>query len=181
MRPRDSQRSKVYKAENMAFCADNRERHESVEAVITRLNSWISQSWFRSKWQVRKVGVYDGRGSRRAKFLRNTLLKIGDELVLCAVFSFPKWSRMEWVMIHELAHAVTPGHVAAHGREFCQNYLLLVRHYLGAAAERRLKIYFRKHRVKYKPKRVMTEEQRARLAARAEIARAAIARPKEGS
>ncbi len=62
--------------------------------------------------------------------------------------ALPPWSRHESVILHEIAHALTPDKYAAHGPEFAGVLLSLVRHRMGAEAGTRLCEAFRAQRAR---------------------------------
>ena len=152
---RDTQRSKVYAAENewRGIIGDR--------AMADRIAAWAyiekveRDSWFKRTYGPWKFRIKDGRGTRIARGGYGTL-------------NLPRWSRSPGVMLHEIAHNVTgPGcRGGGHGWEFCRAMLALVRHFLGKEAHERLRACFRSHRVKYKQPRVLTPERRAALAER---------------
>lgn len=178
---RDSQRQKLYDAERAALDVKGltMKRWETVPEMQAYVNKLLDSAWFKRHWPRKggsegiwlgangfvfapKVEVRDGRGHRRATY--------GG-----GVIQMPKWARKEWVMLHELAHYVTPQR-PAHGWQFAANYLLLVQHQLGKEAADALRAKFKFFRVRYtKPraKRPMTEEQKQVLRERLVKARAA--------
>ncbi len=148
-RQRDSQRSKVYKAETAAGF----DKHQPDPDLrdMPALVRFVRRVWrskrLRAAWP--KCGgdppvVRDGRGHRNAtgSAYRVTL---------------PVWSRNRLVVLHELAHAVTHRQygwaTAGHGHEFCAVFLKLVLWHLGRDAHDRLKAGFKAHRVKFRPPR----------------------------
>jgi putative metallohydrolase (TIGR04338 family) len=60
-------------------------------------------------------------------------------------------TRREHVLIHELAHVVTPDECAAHGPEFARAYLQLVGEFLGLEAAAELSGYFKRLGVRVAP------------------------------
>jgi len=109
--------------------------------------------------------VKDGRGTRIAR---------GGE----SYINIPLWARKTDIIIHEACHTISMreyDRIAYHGWEFCAVYLEVTLSILGEDAYSALLKSFRKHGVKFKKpvKRVLTEEQRAALVARAAVARAA--------
>jgi len=171
-RPIDSQRSKVYKAEDRCFRLMQTgttvdpivSEHTAIQVTaasakidglnhcLIQLERWISHTWFRERWpNITKINLANGAGSRRA----TGTLWYGNT----ARIKLPIFARNKWVMLHELAHVVTPKNGAAHGREYCANYLLLVQHYLGRDVAKLLRHEFQRGRVQYKPKIVMSEKQ----------------------
>lgn len=135
MRARDTQRKRVYDSEREAFTyeapvfGDLAETQGFVDEVVG------------SRWWVGRyaapvvVTVEDGRGRRRGG-------ASGSHI------SLPRWTRMKWYALHELAHLVTSPMVAPHGPEFCREYLALVSRWLGREAATTLRASMRVHRVK---------------------------------
>lgn len=171
-RERDSQRSKVYRAEGASkvkgkFLGTIPE----IEAYLERV---FSHEWFRRHFpHARRFTVKDGRGRRAAG---------GSGYGFRAVITMPKWSRFETIILHELAHGLTELEwgrgTAWHGWEFCETFLKLVYHYMGREAGDKLKASFKEHRVRFrKPRRgrKLTPEQREAAVARLAAAREAKA------
>jgi len=176
-RVRDSQRSKVYKAEREAFANCNatmfREDYSLRECQQFADRVAHSKTWAGlpdSPWVTRgsepwtKVYVKDGRGSPRARARMNTVM-------------VPTWARNKPTMIHELAHVATPGGVGAHGPEFCRNYIALASRFLGERVATELKKAFRRNRVKFQKPKAMTPEQMFKLKERGR----ALAAKRKGS
>lgn len=170
MRARDSQRRKVYTAEQKAFEGQPIDLPEiaDIERYIAHVCSLgrVKESF--PKLVARPVMVGDGRRRRSA---------CGNS----AGISMPRHSRKRWVVLHELAHTIIhriPGGwtMAGHGWEYCEAYLTLVRHVMGVDAHDRLKAEFKAHRVRYKAPRQrkpVSPEQRAILVERMRLAREA--------
>ena len=146
---RDSQRSKVYKAEQSLPWWKDVDRLETME----ELQGWVDQLW-QHRWlrrqfpsAPRRVEVRDGRRRRFACAGTRTIW-------------MPRWSRSKMIVLHELAHVCEGSEssrlrliTAWHGREFCAAYLALVQHYLGAEKATELRAAFKAHRVRFRPKR----------------------------
>ncbi len=165
MRPRDSQRQRVYDAENEVPGFRTEDRLDE----LSELNDWVltvlASSWFKKHFpETKYIDVEDGRGRQKA----------------CGGLSgikMPRWSRSKMITLHEIAHVVTLRQankagtsVPWHGREFAMAYLALVRHFLGQAKHDQLLEQFRLKKVKYKakrtgPKRAISEKAIAALAA----------------
>jgi putative metallohydrolase (TIGR04338 family) len=182
--PRDSQRSKVYRAEGVlkhhrtktfkvggktwsgATYADLKD----VKAYVDKL---VGSAWFKRRWpNVRSVEVNDGRGRQSA----------GGEGGWRRQITLPRHMRRQEIVLHELAHVLTDAefgrkNAAPHGREFARTLLTLVRHEMGDEAWRALKDSFRTHKVKHtlRRNREYTPEQKAEAAERLAAARAAKA------
>ena len=182
MRPRDSQRERIYRAEGdlsswpVISIWLSWERNER---LITQYRSWekrvghpipskppqsrpepelkpmtlkqvrsyvnkkVRSGWFHKTFrpEFNEITVSGRKSNSRANC---RLLWSGPLL------SFPKWSRWPIVILHEMAHAVTPVWCAWHGPEFASNYIALVSHYMGTESARELKAAFRKHKASYR-------------------------------
>jgi putative metallohydrolase (TIGR04338 family) len=140
---RDSQRSKVYKAERTLdqFYKNGM----SIEDVREFVDKIMDSNWLNGKYPRAyvngKVIVKDGRGRRKAGGC-------------FAYITMPKWSRSKLVVLHELAHSITDRQyegygVASHGREFCSIYISLIRRWMSKDVGRALKAAFKTCRVKH--------------------------------
>jgi putative metallohydrolase (TIGR04338 family) len=151
---RDTQRKKVYDAEDAAFDKSKSEELSVLEcqAFIDKcLSSKVLQRKYPRAARRGYFKVADGRGRRRACYAPGY-----EELRI------PRWARSRWILLHELAHGLTYPSQPWHGWKFCECYLYLVRVFLGRGAEEILKTEFKARRVKFREprKRQMTDEQR---------------------
>jgi putative metallohydrolase (TIGR04338 family) len=166
---RDSQRGKLYAAEQ-STPAWQRSKH--VSRMSSTLEVWVyleriqRDSWFQRHFGRWTFQLGDGRGRRRGVAYANKYMKTGT-------IKLPRFARHPMYILHEVAHCVNESGEAAHGRTYCRLYLLLVRHFMGRDAERELRAAYRTHRVKHRPKRILSEAQRAALVQRATAMRAA--------
>lgn len=137
MAPRDSQRAKVYRAQEQLPKGRYLKTMAEMRAYVDEIHS---TRWFQKRWlRPHNIKVRDGRGRRNA----------------CAYWGaikMPKWSRYEIYILHEMAHLMPKGvnhTVASHGREFVKNFIALL--------EWKMKInprpVFREYRVKWHSKR----------------------------
>jgi len=160
---RDTYRSKVYAAENAAFQesfgikvpegasakakwnavtkswpnALGGQRIETVPEIQAYVDKLTNSAWFKRRWpntSYRGIVVKDGRRARRAS---------GG----FGCISFPRWSRVEWVILHELAHCLAGQRGGWHGQPFCKVYIELVTHQLGKESGDALKRELRARRV----------------------------------
>lgn len=188
---RDMQRQRCYSAEGMM-----RHSHPEVAVIafpeiadVARevrriLNSrrvWKAFPFMSPRVQGERASfrITDGRGARTAS---------GGAFEL----TFPRHSRKLYSIIHEIAHLlhareqyavrdrrsnVDPrvmsellflrkGYTAGHGWRYCQILLQLVRWFIGKSAHDDLKKHFKGMRVRFRPPRVMSPEQRAAAAQR---------------
>lgn len=170
VRPRDSQRKKVYTAERKAFSGAEVDLPEvvDVERYIHHVCGLgrVKKSFPELAWRYITVG--DGRRRRAAG---------GDGRGIY----MPRWSRRKWIVLHELAHTIMDrrySNAVGHGWQYAWIYLTLVRHAMGVDAYCRLKTEFKAHRVRYKAPRKRKElsaEHRAILVERMRQARNAKA------
>lgn len=174
-RPRDDQKSSVYKAEREAFQGGRLQQQDvsTPERIRRRLDQILLDPRFMQaypKTVARKVGVEFGRlgganaNGERIRFGRNS------------------FAMQEWVLVHELAHVVvrrenptkyavgfdeyTDWNVAfrvavrenrrveirqaqGHGRKFCDVYLQLAEWFLAPGAADQLRAAFDANRVRY--------------------------------
>lgn len=170
---RDSQRSKVYKAENIAF-KGHAKANESLPE-IEDIERYVRHVWSLKRvqdafpravvnWRLGAPAVHDGRGRRSA----------------CGAVGFismPKRARVAWIVLHELAHTISRRidyNIAGHGWQYAATYLTLVRLVLGVEAHDLLKAQFKAHRVRYREPRSrapLSPERRAILVERLRTAR----------
>jgi putative metallohydrolase (TIGR04338 family) len=164
-RERDSQRSKVYAAEQRIHL-------DSPCVALSELREWINDTvvtsrWFHSRWPLGGViRLKDGRGRRRAcayPIFTNYHLNsnYSQPSPKGGVIKLPRWSRTRIIALHELAHIIIRWHfpykVAAHGKEFCGVYLQLVKRWMGQEYYLQLRSAFKETGAKYtnaNPKRV---------------------------
>lgn len=167
VKERDSQRAKVYKADDVLkpFATPLPEVRD-VKRFVRRV--WSSKrvrqqypyATSPTRWVNHPPRVDDGRGCRRA---------LGG----LSGITIPRWARKTDVVIHELAHVIVcrelGNETAGHGWQFCSVYLRLVLLFVGREAHDALKASFRQHRVRYTPPRKrapLSPEAKAALVAR---------------
>lgn len=144
---RDSQRSKVYKAERKALeglpCD---ELHDlSVQECQEIVDKVVSSRWWQGRYgmMLTPPTVKAGQGARWAT------ARLHEHTIV-----LPLWARKQWVILHELAHYAVRAplspylKVAAHGPEFCKEYLALVKRWIGPEEAKALKASFKARRVK---------------------------------
>lgn len=135
MRPRDSQRQRLYDAEQGSLGAISKPL--TFEGCVEYLRLVKSRPWYRTRWANGGAGVVvrsNGQGGRAG----SGEIRLGE------------WARQEVVVLHELAHTLTPTYTcAAHGPEFAGVLLFLVRHQMGKAAGDALRAGYRANGVRY--------------------------------
>ena len=156
MRPRDSQRSRMYKAE-WATSLENLRTTMEPQAYIDAI---LLQSWFKQQFphvRHRKPtivlrGFRSTGGQQRGNWLEiNKNYAHSPMVLLHELAHWIEYLRDRWVG----ARLVRP---AAHGREFAADFLFLVRNVLGEKAAEELRDSFVEHRVMHKPKRQLSPE-----------------------
>ncbi len=133
-RPRDSQRARLYRAENEV---DAGRALPTVAAMQGYVDGVAATGWFLDKWGPHTFDVRPGHGHKRA-----TATPAG-------VLQMPRWARRELTVLHEMAHCVTPVTFAAHGSEYAGVLLALVRRAMGLGPGQALEDAFGRHRVKW--------------------------------
>jgi putative metallohydrolase (TIGR04338 family) len=133
-RPRDSQRARLYRAEDEVSPG---RRLPTVEALQAYVDGLAAADWFGGRWGARSFEVRPGYGHRRATADGNGVLQM------------PRWSRTELVVLHEMAHCLTPVSYAPHGPEYAGVFLALVRRGLTPAVAQALEDAFARHGVRW--------------------------------
>lgn len=134
-RPRDSQRARLYRAEGHVDAGRRL-------PTVARMQAWVdglaATEWFVARWGSRSFEVRPGFGHRRAT---------ADQAN--GVLQMPKWARSELVLLHEIAHCLTPAAFASHGPEYAGVLLALARRGMGPGTAQRLEDAFAAERVRW--------------------------------
>jgi putative metallohydrolase (TIGR04338 family) len=112
-------------------------RLPTVDALQAYVTGLANADWFTARWGARTFEVRPGYGHRRATADRNGVLQM------------PRWSRTQLIVLHEMAHCLTPVSYAAHGPEYAGVFLSLVRRGLTPASAQALEDAFVRHRVRW--------------------------------
>jgi putative metallohydrolase (TIGR04338 family) len=163
-RKRDSQRSKLYRAEEEIASFET--SYPTLKEVDDYCKRVVNDKWFVKHFGLCEFGVKDGRGARAARGIGWDDLS-GKRLLRITI---PLWARTDRIILHELCHGLKlldkePGH----GRVFARTYLAMVKHFMGKEAASVLRASYKHHRVKYVKtsgvKRPLSlEEKQARIA-----------------
>jgi len=119
----DFQRSSVYQAENIVHDFDADPEYTTLKECYEFQKEVITSDYWQAQKGYVKIKITDGRGRSRPCYWHNK-----------KSISLPKHARSRWVIIHEMAHALTHRthpDCSAHGKYFCMHYLALVRELLG--------------------------------------------------
>lgn len=166
---RDSQRSRLYKAEHGALRGNMpRLSQREADALVKRIRT--------SAYVLKHYG--DPGEIRVVISTRRTRKSVADvyrgQIVLAA-----GWGQGLDVIVHEIAHMyASPAGDPGHGWLFCHIYLDFVRKFIGQEAYTALRNSFKLYRVRHTPPRArkaMSPEQRAAASDRMAKARAARA------
>lgn len=146
---RDTQKSKVYSAENIVFPSAD-DKIMTFGSCLRFVNKVTSEGYYHEQggYQNIKVEFSGGKKSSAMWYLNR------GKIVL------PEWARCKSVIIHEMAHALCdyvtitgrPRHaprVANHGKEYCTIYLNMVHCYISKKKAVELEESFTKAGVKY--------------------------------
>jgi hypothetical protein len=141
---RDSQKSKVYRAEDRAFpgmYVEDGRTGLSLDEMQALVDRWKASKVLQRHYPRAKRALFvkDGRGKRHACCK-------GDRLEM------PRFTRTKPHLLHEFAHAITPRQVK-HGPEFAAAYLYVVRVFMSKSSEERLREEFKAAKVRWRPKR----------------------------
>lgn len=135
---RDTQKSKVYEAEDKAhWLTYGRSLHTRTltnDEVQPRIDEIMAMRAIQSRWGQHKIRVRFTHGGGHASSPWDIALGAN--------------SRNDWYILHEIAHCLTWGQGAGHGKEFAGVYLFLVRTVLGQTAYDNLLAQFRERRVR---------------------------------
>lgn len=77
---------------------------------------------------------------------------------------------VDCIILHELAHVWAPED-AGHDRRYAALYLKLVERWMGKEPAKELRRFFRLHKVKFTPKRVLSRARKAELSQRMKLMR----------
>lgn len=146
-RARDSQRSRLYAAEWECFGWPKME-FKSMDELTAYLWKVLSNRHVQNKYKIARqlvdgvipLKISNGSWARRA------WARTEDGFMWV---SFPRSSRTKHVVLHEIAHLITPADASPHGREFCQVYLHLVKLFFGKETQDKFKAGMKKHKCKY--------------------------------
>jgi hypothetical protein len=156
-RLRDTQRSKVYQAGRLAAVAFSGQANKPTianEDLQAFVDSVYRKRAVKTRWNwQRPPRVVLKRGGRAIAYTFSNYV------------SLPLFARNEWVMLHEIAHMLTPTAAAVHGPEFAGTYLFLVRTVLGADAGRALQGAYRATGARYTMKTIPESSHRAKVRA----------------
>lgn len=162
---RDSQRSRVYAAEDqVARIVDARRDYPTISlfgSVVTvpedrkfgdvasvqrYVDAVLALNWVRSRWPHAStaVSVRARRGAAKATYDRAS-----GTISLPPFETAGRWSLRELVVLHELAHHFTSADTAPHGPEFVANLLVLVEELIGPEAEFLLRTTYAENGVRY--------------------------------
>jgi len=146
--PIDFQMARAYRAENfLKVHAVKGRSFKSIEEIQEYVDALLSTAWFTKRfgtgWKV--TASVKGAGWAYG----------GPRGHKCGGMRLPAgWAFEEWVVLHEMAHAVTPSAAGGrHGRYWARMYMELVRYRMGVRVGELLKQAFKAEGVKSSPKR----------------------------
>lgn len=174
MRPRDNQKQRLYDAEGQA-CMKHGGRSKYVQTIANaEVQTWVDKVLdnraVRNRWPNHSVQAVLKKGGSAYGYRDGAYLGSGKRHRI----TLPLFARNEWVILHEIAHCLTPSQYAPHGPEFAGVMMHLVKSVLGKDAATLLRAAYRDKRVRSntkavpKPKAVPTK---AAVAAKAAAAK----------
>ncbi len=150
---RDLQRQKIYNASDYARGSnpDLRKNFIMLCDIQKFTNALTSTAWYRKRFGVQQLKVGACRTDASARRCDS-------------IIRFSETWRSMLTVLHEIAHiARHSGTGAAHGRFFARTLLALVEHVVGKEAADVLKKEFKRERVKYLPRRVLSKETKEKM------------------
>ncbi len=139
---RDSQKSKVYKAERsvQTLLSDTEYKFTSLQQCIDFVCKIECSKWYKSVGLCgHNISISDGRGSSRARAYCSS-----NRICL------PRWARNKMTILHEICHMhYTSNFVASHGREFCKLFINAVKRWIGKEEADLLRYAYKTYGVKY--------------------------------
>jgi len=139
---RDSQRSKVYEAEDEYRVALGAQRIPDVPLIQRWVNCIVKSDWWAQRFSdVVVVKVGDGR---RRRYACSAFVGPGKGLI-----KLPRASRTKMIILHELAHVVTPAMEPWHGEVFVGRFLAFVDTWMGQLQGLAFRWFLSKNRVKW--------------------------------
>jgi len=154
---RDSQRQRLYDAEKPAHYLMEEQNlnpsFSSIEEIQQFVDKLISSAWLKKRFKYTdgwKINIVKGRCNSNSAYVQYMTNSI----------TLPMWAWNKMIILHELSHFIARKYEGAHGRFFARAYLELIGHVLGPDARKILKEQYRKHGVKYTPKKQLTEKDR---------------------
>jgi putative metallohydrolase (TIGR04338 family) len=112
LRPRDSQRSRVYAWERVAVATlPGRNLYEAEFNKIDECDEWARPIWRKERGRVGLAGTKAPSIESSSWGQRRALAHHDHRITL------PRWARSRWVILHEMAHRLTPRD-EAHGPRF---------------------------------------------------------------
>lgn len=152
---RDSQKQKLYDAQSIAKVMHplfKEKQLASLEAIQRYVNRFTKLTWFKTRFGEHHITVKKKKGSG------------ADARKWGEIIRFSEHHRTIFTVLHEIAHIVHKDKAgSAHGRFYARTLIELIEHEFGKEATGILKRVFRKGKVKYSPKRVLSEKTREKL------------------
>lgn len=143
-RPRDSQKTKLYRCEE-TVSAWGKGRMAELSDVRFYVQRIVQSAWWRHRYpNITYITVNKGRGRGGFAYTTKSLITLPEHA----------WHPM--YIIHEMAH-IAADHdgsyktIAAHGPEYCRIYLDIVQHAMGQQVVDELRSCMDRDEVKYDP------------------------------
>jgi hypothetical protein len=151
---RDSQRSRVFKAERAhSLWGETAVDKEAASAFIGLV---VSSRWFKKRWPLTNMkGLVVSHSHKKLRKQACGRFQFGE---LFPTIEVPKGGANRLQLLHELAHSLSV--FSIHDRAFARTYALLVHRWIGNVAAMELAAVYRKFRVKTREKRILSEEKK---------------------
>lgn len=147
VKPRDSQRGKLYKADDVL------KSFAEPLPTVKDVERFVRKVWALKRVHIAFLKATPPRSEPRVKDGRGTRIARGGN----GHINIPLWARNSAVVLHELAHTITRREygmaVPGHGWEYCGVFLKLVLYVMGREAHDTFKSSMKEFRVKFRPPR----------------------------
>lgn len=139
MKARDTERSRLYKAEAAVFSFKGRTKADVDFPEVHDCEAFVAKVMAGEHWQscqgYKRIRVHSGAGNRRASWHRRTF-----------TIKLPISARLRWMILHEMAHALRDAtgrkNGPAHGPLFRAHYVALVAEFEGTQVSQALEEAF---------------------------------------
>jgi hypothetical protein len=169
----DSQRRRCYRAEFEVRPQIQQRAFPTLREIATFYRNIMESDWFQRRFpRFFYLRIEYRPGTQKCWAQATEHSEIDKDMVTRGWIALSSWGTGmygknggELILIHELAHAIIPD-VHHHDRRWARTFLEMVYHFMGREVGDKLEAAFKKHGVKYKVVRQISEAQRAAAAAR---------------
>jgi len=134
-RPRDFQKSRIYKAENRIHEALKERGLDAKMESIPEVDAFVKHVTQSRFWKSKTIPNFAARGKPvRVKDGRGRRIACAGWSALGYYVALPKWARTKLTTVHEMTHVACYHNRVSHGRMFARTMLAMTRRFLGKEA-----------------------------------------------